>query len=182
MFNLFTNKTQPKINMTAVHSQYKNKQLSQEEYTKKIRQALYENLVSDEIRKKIQDMGLDMFNLPDDYTPTCDRETLEEIANELSRSSKAVSDLVKALSGITPNETYKWPSEKYKGKPIISHKEWHTFYDNAKFEKQNLVSSSCTSEELFKYFVKMKAGSFSLLTHAVVIKYMNLIFRGATIV
>lgn len=177
MLNLFT---KSKIDVTKLHQQYRNKQIAQSEYSEQIRIALCECLISDEARKKMEKLGIDIMNPQDSLLSRCKKKELVEIANEVWRSTRAISTLSKALDKIEPNESYKWPSERYKGKTMISHREWHTFYEN--FDNKILEeSTSFSPEEIYKHFIKMNLGTFKLVSHSIVMKYMRLTFWGATI-
>lgn len=180
MFNLFKKiEKQPKIDMAAVHTQYKNLQMDPKTYFSKTHQAVCEYFISDDVRKKIENLGINMYTPQEEYTPTCDRQVLLEIASELRRSVSATSLLRTALKEITPNKQYEWPSEKYKGKNIISHKEWCTFYDKVPVHD---VSVSYSPEEIYKFFIRVPLLSIELVSHSFVLIYGSLLRGGATIV
>lgn len=176
MLNLFK---KPKIDVTKLHQQYRDKKINQAEYSNSIYQALCEYLIPDETKKKMDKAGINMLDPQENFTPRCDKKTLIEIEKELRIAARAIHPLLDALKEIKPNEKYKQPSEQYQGKNILSHKEW------AKFREQvtaRTLHDSHSTEEIYEMFIRSHFLSIRLMTHTIVLNYMGLIFGGATII
>lgn len=171
--------TTTKTDVIELHKQYKNKQLHADEYSRQLRIALCQYLISDDIQEKIQKAGIDILKPEKDFSPTCEKEDLFEIAKELSKTRHALQLLSDALDALPENPGVLYIPNKYHGVDIISHQDWHKFYNEA---KPNNIAETLTKDELYTCLVYTLCISIIITTHTIGLTYTRLLMCGANII
>lgn len=171
--------TTKKLDVIELHKQCKNKQIPADEYSKQLRIALCQHFIADNIQEKLQELNIDILHPEKDNIPDCIKEDMFELAKELSKTRHALQLLSDALDALPENPGVLYIPNKYHGVNIISHLDWHKFYDEA---KPNNIAETLTKDELYTCLVYTLSISIIITTHTIGLTYTRLLMCGANII
>ena len=175
----FSHINHEKSDVISLHASFKNKLITGADYSCQLRVALYQHIIPDNTQIQIQEAGIDVLKPAQNFTPCCDKETLIKITEELSKTDQALKLLNDALQAIPNRPGVLYPPNKYRGIDIISHYDWHTFYNKVNSDK---FPSSLSKEELYTSLIYPLCISIILTTHTISLTYASLLMCGANII